>query len=397
MARATRLSFPVFSYRRLETPFDKESGYRNSIAVVEVSALPDLANWREINVRDPKLSGQLPREIRESFLGNLETFLFLSRGLVLAVKAVEFDNKEGMLTLVLDNPKLHGLLDGGHNYEIIRRNRGAISEKGQKQYVKIEFIEGFDAESLVDLVDARNSSKQVRDESLMNLADEFGPIREVLKDQPYFDKIAFSEFELGSDGDPKPISIREIVSLLMTMDRDNFDASIHPINAYRSKSACLKHFEVNKAAFKKLYPLTPEILRLWDSIHLCLPDLYNNARKQSGVTGGRFGSLTGVTSLKNEGIELEFTGKNSMYLIPTGLKYPVLGAFRALLEVKRDRYVWGKRINPIDLLEGDLGTVLARTIGEFALEAKNPSKTGKSQLVWQSCYQSAELTYLRMQ
>jgi hypothetical protein len=362
-----------------------------------VSELPDLANWREINVRDPKLSGQLPREIRDSFLGNLETFLFLSRGLVLAVKAVEFDNREGVLTLVLDNPKLHGLLDGGHNYEIIRHNRGAISEKGQKQYVKIEFIEGFDAESLVDLVDARNSSKQVRDESLMNLADEFGPIREVLKDQPYFEKIAFSEFELGSDGDPKPISIREIVSLLMTMDRDNFDASIHPINAYRSKSACLKHFKDNKAAFEKLYPLTPEILQLWDNIHLCLPELYNNARKQSGVTGGRFGSLTGVTWLKNDGVELDYSGKNSMYLIPTGLKYPVLGAFRALLEVKRKSYVWGKRINPIELLEGELGTVLARTIGEFALEAKNPSKTGKSQLVWQSCYQSAELTYLRMQ
>jgi hypothetical protein len=38
---------------------------------------------------------------------------------------------------------------------------------------------------------------------------------------------------------------------------------------------------------------------------------------------------------------------------------------------------------------------LADTIGTFVLEAKNPSKTGKSPLVWQACYQSAENTYLR--
>lgn len=35
-----------------------------------------------------------------------------------------------------------------------------------------------------------------------------------------------------------------------------------------------------------------------------------------------------------------------------------------------------------------------QTIGEFALDAQNPSKTGKSPLVWQSCYQCAELAYL---
>jgi hypothetical protein len=397
MVRATRLSFHVFSYRRLETPFDKGAGYKNSIAIVEVSELPDLAKWREINVRDPKLTGQLPKEIRESFLGNLETFLFLSRGLVLAVKGVEFDNANGLLTLILDNPKLHGLLDGGHNYEIIKRNRGSIRDKGEKQYVKVEFIEGFDSDGLVDLVQARNSSKQVRDESLMNLADGFKKIQDVLGNKPYFNKIAFSEFELGEDGEPKPISIREIISLLMTMDKKNFNASTHPINAYRSKAACLKHFDDNTEAFKKIYPLTPDILLLWDAIHMKLPDLYNEARKQSGVAGGRFGSLTGVTTLKNENtIELDFSGEKSTYLIPTGLKYPVLGAFRAMLEDNGKRYVWGKGVDPFSMLEGELGSTLARTIGEFALDAKNPSKTGKSQLVWQSCFQSAELAYLRL-
>jgi hypothetical protein len=47
------------------------------------------------------------------------------------------------------------------------------------------------------------------------------------------------------------------------------------------------------------------------------------------------------------------------------------------------------------LLDGDLGLKLADTIGNFALDAQNPSKTGKSPLVWQACYQSVEVAYLK--
>src|SRR5262249_46480641 len=36
----------------------------------------------------------------------------------------------------------------------------------------------------------------------------------------------------------------------------------------------------------------------------------------------------------------------------------------------------------------------ADTIGNFALDARNPSKTGKSPLVWQACYQAARVAYL---
>jgi hypothetical protein len=82
-------------------------------------------------------------------------------------------------------------------------------------------------------------------------------------------------------------------------------------------------------------------------------------------------------------------------VVPDDFVYPILGAFRALLEEKAGKYVWAKKLSPIDMLKGPLGKKLAATIGNFALEAKNPSKTGKSPLVWQSCYQAAEVKYLR--
>jgi AIPR protein len=281
MSRA-RISFPAFSFRRVETPFDKHPGYKNYVAVVEVNDLPDLSDWRKINIRDPKLTGELPRAIRDSFLSNKETFVFLNRGIVLAVDSAEFDNSKGQLHLTMVNPNLHGLLDGGHTYEVIKQNRKQFSENSEKQYVKVEVIEGFDAKELVNLVDARNSSNQVKDESLMNLANEFKKIKDVFEGESYANKIAYKEYETSEDGEPKPISIREIISFLMTMDAVNFNSSVHPINAYRSKAACLSHFSEHKKDFDKIYPIAADIVRLWDTIHVELPEMYNKVRGERG-------------------------------------------------------------------------------------------------------------------
>src|SRR5437899_2018507 len=89
MSRA-KISFPAYSYRSPKTPFGRNPGYRSHFTVVEIQDLPDFSNWRRINVRDPKLSGALSSEIQESLLANLETFVFLNRGIVLAVESVRF-------------------------------------------------------------------------------------------------------------------------------------------------------------------------------------------------------------------------------------------------------------------------------------------------------------------
>jgi len=127
-----------------------------------------------------------------------------------------------------------------------------------------------------------------------------------------------------------------------------------------------------------------------------LPDLYNRVRGKSGeVAGGKFGKLTGVTTYDGKRrAQLLFIGQESKYGVPAGFVYPVLAAFRALLVEKSGRYAWGKGVDPLTLLKGQLGETLADTIGNFALDARNPSKTGKSPLVWQACYQAAQVAYL---
>jgi AIPR protein len=394
MKKAAAFTFPVASFRHLETPFKKQKfSYKNYLSIVDVHDLPDFSSWRKINVRDPKLTGSVPKSIRESLLSNTELFVFMNRGIVVSVESVKFDNDSDELTITLSDQQLHGLLDGGHTYNIILDERDAIDGP---QYVKLELLEGFSKDEIPMLVDARNTSNQVRDQSLMNLQGEFEKLKRAVKGQRYSGLIAYKEHEVMDDGSSKPIDVREVIAILTCFDRANFDARTHPINAYRSKVACLQHFSSHKADYEKIYPIAADVLRLYDEIQLQLPDLYNRVRGKSGdVAGGKFGKLTGVTTYNGDRqVDLLFIENGSKYAVPAGFVYPVLGAFRALLEEKDGQYIWGKSLNPLKLLQGHLGETLADTIGNFALDARNPSKTGKSPLVWQACYQAAQVAYL---
>jgi len=392
MDAPTRITFPVASFRHLDTPFAKQ-GYRDYFAVVPIQSLPDLSEWREINVRDPKLTGRVPNAIRESVKENTELFMFMNRGIVMSVESASFDQKTSEVTLSMRNPKLHGLLDGGHTYNIVLEERESLEDP---QYVRMEFLEGFKPEDIRSLVDARNTSNQVRDQSLMNLEGKFESLKRALAKRRYADLIAYKEFETDADGDPRPIDVRDIIAILTVFDRDNFDERVHPINAYRSKAWCLDHFKTHLESYEKIYPLANDVLELYDLIHKHLPDLYNDVRKKGGdVAGGKFGRLTGVTTYNGKArANLLFINEESRYGVPDGFVYPILGAFRALLEEKGGRYVWGKGLDPVKLLQGKLGETLADTIGNFALDARNPSKTGKSPLVWQSCYQAGRVELL---
>lgn len=387
------ISFRVHSFRNLETPL-RPLGYKDYYAVVKVQDLPDLSAWRKINVRDPKLTGSVPKAIRDGFNEKPDLFLLMNRGIVLSVEKVIFDQTKSDLRIFMSNPNVHGLLDGGHTYNIILEQRKPEID----QFVKLEILEGLSEDQITDVVDARNTSNQVRDESLMNLQGDFEQLKTFLKSAPYFDDIAFKEYETYKDTDnPKPIDIREIVAILTAFDRDSFNESVHPINAYRSKGACLTHFKENKNSIKKLYPLAQEILELYDLVQEKLPGLYNKARGRSGdVSVGRFGKLTGVTYRDGKPFNpLRFLKRKSKYGVPDGFVFPILAAFRAVLEETNGGYVWVKGLVPKELLDGELGTELAETIGSFASEHQNPSKTGKSLNVWKSCYQAARVYYLQ--
>lgn len=381
-AHAATLSIPVFSIRRIETPYERSLGFKNYVAVIDVRHLPDLSKWRDINVRDSKLRGRVPNAIRDSFASNPDEFLFMNRGLVIAAEKIDFKDTEGAKTInvLMRDPKIHGLLDGGHTYTVTRDSQAGLPENEAPRYVRVEFITGVDRETISDVVEARNTSNQVKDESLANLREEFEALKGVLKDQPYYDLIAWSEYEELATGKPKPIDVRDIISYLITFDTHAFSSTTQPMIAYKDKRACLRHFQDNRVKLQKFYPLLPDFLRLWDSIHLHWPAWYGEGREEEAGIRGRFGKLTAVQMLPEQ---LFFLGTKAKYRMPEAYKYPILSALRAAVKANGKSARWVT--DPYELLNAT-GQQLANVVGTTVRATQNANKVGKDGSTWSSCY-----------
>ena len=380
--KSKTLSVPVFSLRRIETPYERRQGYRNYVAVIDAKHLPDLSAWREINVREAKTRGRVPNAIRKSFGEKAEEFLFMNRGLVIAADRVDFKetSNEKRLDLIMADPKIHGLLDGGHTYRVVTESAAELPADEPPRYVRVEVITGFDRETISDVVEARNTSNQVRDESLANLREEFAPIKDVLRDHAYYDAIAWSEYEEMETGKPKPIDVRDIISYLITFDTHSFNSTSQPLIAYKDKRACLRHFQEKKDRIRKLYPLLPEILKLWDEIHVNWRGWYGEGREEEAGIRGRFLKLTAVLQATEP---LYFKGVNAQYRMPEAYKYPILSAMRAAIKVQGRGAKWAT--DPFQLLQAT-GPQLTNIVGNTVRATNNPNKVGKDVGTWSSCY-----------
>ena len=378
--KAKTFPLPVFSFRRIETPYERGPGYRNYLAVVDARHLPDLTEWRDINVRDAKIRGRVPNAIRKTFSEKPDEFLFMNRGLVLAAEKVDLGKgKDSQINLVMRDPEIHGLLDGGHTYRVVAESAQSLPPNDSPRYVRIEIITGFDREKISDVVEARNTSNQVRDESLANLRKEFEPLKKVLPKE-HLELIAWSEYEELTLGTPKPIDVRDVISYLVTFDTGAFNSTTHPLIAYKDKRACLRHFQKHNTQLKKLYPMLPDILRLWDEIHAGWRSWYGEAREEEAGIRGRFGKLTAVSSLPEQ---LYFKGITSKYRMPEAYKYPLLGALRAAIKVQGYCAEWA--VDPFALLQG-VGPQLTSIVGNTVRSTNNPNKVGKDAGTWSSCY-----------
>lgn len=390
---STLLKFPALSFRRIVGPNDDVKG-RMYVAVVNIKDIPGaLEDWRKLNPRDPKISSGVAMKIQSTLKDNPESFFLKNRGLTLMVDSVMFDNQSNEIKLEMSNQNKNGLLDGGHTFRVIRNYLEALSKDEVDEinaFVRIEILEGIqDVEEAVGIVESRNTSTQVKEQSIEELKKNYEEIKNVLKGQPYAENIAYKEYELLEDGSKKNIDIKEILSYLVCFDVEEFGSEKHPIKAYSSKASVVQHFRDNKDRMSKYVDLLPSILELRDFIYLELPDAYN-------LSGGKFGGLTGVIELSNKvrmnKEELPFTEKESNYRIPNSFIYPILASFRNLVQIKDGKCSW--KILPVKLFR-ELKNDLAVRLGEQAKELRNPNKLGKDSATWGRCYDLVAIEVLK--
>lgn len=376
------------SFRTLPTPLDSQ-GIRTYNAVVPVDAIPNqFEDWLGVNAREASLSGRVPREIRATLDEDPNVFVAFNRGLAVIAKEVTYDNQTHEITLFFEDTEEHGVLDGGHTLKVLLERRRSqaddANDNSNVPHCRLEIMTGVPQDMITPLVEARNTSRQVASKSLMNLGGKFEDLKKALGPS-IADVVSWRENEDGQ------VDVREVIALLTALDATHYDDIHHPIFAYTGKESCLKHFEASPDCYEKLYPVARDIVSLWDEIQAVVPDQYNKEE------AGRFGGLKACEPLKSPR-RLPIRGGQTHHPFPSGYLYPLVAAFRAMIEQQNDgTYTWGKKIDPIKLVnDGLAGRIFSGAIVPSAKTYRNPNRTGKDTAVWGLAYQMAENYFLRL-
>jgi hypothetical protein len=382
--KKTIIRFNAPSFKKSETP-ETANGEKSVSygAVVNIKDLPELEDWRSINARDPNIQSNVSKKIRKSLESDPNGFYHKNRGLTLIVDDVVYNNKTQEISITMTDPGKHWLLDWGHTYAVIQEfiKQQTILDSDER-YVKLEIITWVDEPlDAIDIVEARNTARQVQDRGIMALKWFFKDIEESLSDTIFGERVSYREFELDEDGSKKDIDVRDILACLICFDKTNFSDTSHPIKSYTSKVWVLNHFEKHQEELKKYMWILPQIMELYDTIYLNLPKLY----------GRGFTNLESVKKIDSNARrwfeDLPYIGKVSQYIIPKWYIMPILASFRNLINLDRNKASFV--MDPKKLLIA-VGEKLASRMWEMAVYHKNPNKSGKDIWIWTGCYDAVE-------
>ena len=374
-------TFPVKSgiFRRLDDPFENGKS-KKYIFYVKICDVPEGIPMAT-NPREPKLTSAVAKAIDKSLCSNDRYFHLKNRGIVISAGKVIFDNKTEMVTLEFDDTMTHGNIDGGHTYKIVCEHKG----DGLDQYVQFEVMTGVE-DIIEDLARARNTSVQVDEKSMAELAKKFEPIKEGLEGMPFYKRIAFkqNQIECGENGKKKlkMIDAKDVVAIIGMFDISKFGSNEQPTAAYSSKNKMLQIYLQNPEHYRKFVNIAPDIFDLFDAVETEFADAYNE-------TGGRYGrkKYSGYKDGKVVGMS-KFCQNNIYYKIPDGMLYPVVAAFRNLVVNNDDtgKYEWYNGEEPVVVWERCKQEIVDKVMKFATSIGDNPNAVGKDSTSWDLAY-----------
>lgn len=372
----TMLKIKATQFKRMDDPLERQDK-RRYVCYVHIDDIPNNISFGP-NPRDQKLTTTVAKVIEESLLSNDGDFHLKNRGVVISVAKVQYDTKKGQMALFFDDDYEHGNIDGGHSLKIALKHQNT----GLNQYMAFEIMVG--VEDIIEpLAAARNTSVQVDDKSIAELSKKFEPIKDAIGGMPFFDRIAFKQNQQLAPK-VKMIDAREIVAILTMFNRSVYTEAIHPTQAYSSKAKVLDAYLESPDHFEVFSNIATDIFDLYDQIERDFPEAYN-------ATGGRYGAKKYSGYKEGKVVaKSKFRQEDSIYRVPDGLIYPLVGAFRAAVELNNStgKYEWKR---DVFALYEELRQQLATKIMKYT-EAigNNPNTVGKDANAWDILYMTVE-------
>lgn len=375
------------SFKKMDDPIDKKGGHVKYVCYAKANTIPDeILDWMETNPRQQNMKTTVALNIINSLKIN-DCFHELNRGIVLSANEVSYDNKEEVVKISLNDVAIHGDIDGGHTLRAIidLKNKGELPEN---RYVFFEIFTGID--SPVELASARNISNQVDLKSIQELEKNFEIIKEAVKDTEFANKISYKMYEQDENNVKKTVDVREIIAILMMFFQNvypctNEDGTLNemqPVKCYTGKEATLKKFvdigkEEREATLKNMKNIISDIFHIWDQIEMN----FNEFAKEAG----RRYLTRNYAKYKKDVVQATslVSQKPMEYVVPRGLIYPIVGAFRALVRInpETNEYYWVK--NPELVLKRLGGRLVGIVLDE---KTDSPEYIGKSSNLWNNLF-----------
>lgn len=380
--------FKVKSCRKIPNPYflTNEESAKNAemyYLICDVKDVP-LDIPMGTNPREQKLTTAVAKKIKASLLNPVSNnFYLLNRGLLLSAEKVIPDTKNDTVKVIFSNQNVHGDIDGGHTYKIIKEYQNEL-DYGQ-QFVKIEILTGVE-DMFQELASARNTSAQVQDKSIAELYDRFDIIKNAITNESFKDEVYFKENEEGT------IDVADIVSILNLFNIDKYpEINDYAIVSYSGKKQCIDYYikahetygETNDNPYVKMKNIMVDIFKLYDKLEMHARDYY----AASHGVGSKYGAVSGVVKRK-EGkptYKTKFYKNNTDYITPRGFLIPILGAFRALLEQGTDGFYYWKK-NPYDIMDKIGADLVESTVDMSRTLGNNPNAAGKNKQLWKNLY-----------
>ena len=380
-------------YRALPIPFSQAiAGQTPKLGTcfVNVAELPsELAEWMHVNPRIPRLTkkshlqGPVAKAIVETLLDEPEMMCVRNNGIFLLVDSAAFKKEaggQGILTLKLENPELHGIVNGGHTFAAIRE---AAEDPDKPEpwdaMVRLHIYEGIDVGFIADIAEGMNRSLQVDDASLENLQGTFDEIKDALKGQKGEDSIAYRQ------GDTQDIDIQFVLTIMAMLNHSKFpDRKTHPNKLFGQPKAVLEGFVAdakNGSSYRILLPKLHDILVLSDHIQREMAARLAKLKVRNSASGNRVGSK------KNKTLPAHFSGGTIGGHVPLGWVYPVLAAFRANIDPNRwtkGKFAWLEE--PATLLKDTIDEMCEVIKQEHIENKEKPAEVGRKEAAYRGCY-----------
>ncbi|SFM14321.1 AIPR family protein [Salibacterium qingdaonense] len=386
-----KYSFEYQNYSKLKSPYQKDNREVYHLWV-NVKQIPH-GFPTEVNPRDVKTNTKVYRRIRDALTESTQSFFVNNRGILISAKNVTLDSvtKEIILDLGADDENdKYGVLDGGHTYHAIINNKLELDPEIE-QFVHLEIMTN--VMEIDELSGARNTSVQVSDKAIAELANKFEFVKKSIENEPYSSDIAYRENE------DKRLDTVDLVRLMYAFNVFKYGGdSAHPIQAYSGKAEVLKDYlanyddktKGNRNDYMQIAPLLPDIIHLYEKIELEMADGYKAVNPK-----GAFGRIKGVDK-KEKGTTTKYFQTPTSYQITQGFIFPILAAFRSLIEIKNDDTLeW--IVDPLKVWEKSKGKLVNNTIEMSRQLGNNPQSTGKSNALWVQNYDAVNSEKLQIQ